>query len=39
MVIQQLGGWSNLSILQRYVHIKDEQKRKAVQGLEGMLDR
>tara|TARA_Y100000289_G_C3904379_1_gene141061 strand:- start:118 stop:1008 length:891 start_codon:yes stop_codon:yes gene_type:complete len=38
MVIQQLGGWSNLSMLQRYVHIKDEQKRKAVQGLEGMLD-
>ena len=38
MVIQQLGGWSNLSMLQRYVHIKDEQKRKAGQGLEGILD-
>ena len=37
MVIQQLGGWSNTAMLQRYVHIKDEQKRKAVQGFEGMV--
>ena len=37
MVIQQLGDWSNTAMLQRYVHIKDEQKRKAVQGLEGMV--
>ena len=30
-------GWSNTAMLQRYVHIKDEQKRKAVQGFEGMV--
>ena len=37
MVIAKLGGWSNTAMLQRYVHIKDEQKRKAVQGFEGMV--
>ena len=37
MVIQQLAGWSDTAMLQRYVHIKDEQKRKAVQGFEGMV--
>ena len=35
MVIQQLGGWSNTAMLQRYVHIKDEQKSKAVQSFRG----
>jgi hypothetical protein len=37
MVIAKLGSWSNTVMLQSYVHIKDEQKRQAMQGFEGMV--
>ena len=39
MVIVKLGGWSGTEMLKRYVHIKDAQKRKAVQSFEGMVRR
>tara|TARA_B100001063_G_scaffold244853_1_gene278808 strand:- start:3462 stop:4352 length:891 start_codon:yes stop_codon:yes gene_type:complete len=37
-VIQEMGGWQNSAMLKRYAHIKDEQKRKAAEGLDGLLD-
>jgi hypothetical protein len=37
MVIQQLGGWSNTAMLQRYAHIRSAQMEQAVKAFEGMV--
>lgn len=31
--VQQLGGWQNLNVLQKYLHPTDEQKRAAVEAI------
>jgi len=32
--VRELGGWSDLSVVQRYVASTEELKRKAVEGLD-----